>query len=37
MVDDRRINVTLNGKLLVGVECFKYLGSHTAADGGMEK
>ncbi len=37
MVDDRRMNVTLNGKLLMEVECFKYLGSHITNDGRMDR
>ena len=36
MVDGRRMNVVLNGKLLEEVECFKYLGSHVAVDGGID-
>ena len=36
-IDGRRINVALNGKLLEEVECFKYLGSHVAGDGGVEE
>ncbi len=35
MVDARRINVVLNGKLVKEVECFKYLGLHVAVDGGI--
>ncbi len=31
LVDGRRMNVTLEE-----VECFKYLGSHVAVDGGIE-
>ena len=31
-----RINVRLNGDQLEEVECFKYLGSQVAADGGCE-
>lgn len=34
MVGDRRMNVTRNRKLFEEVACFKYLESHTAADGG---
>ena len=30
MVGDVRMNVTLNGKLLEEVECFKYLRSHMS-------
>jgi len=36
MVDGRRMNVILNGKLLEEVECFKYLGSHVVVDGGID-
>ncbi len=32
MVDGKRMNVVLNGKLLEEIECFKYLGLHVAAD-----
>ncbi len=34
-VDGRRMNVALTGKMLEDVECFKYLGSHVAVDGGI--
>ncbi len=34
MVDGRRINVALNGKLLEDVEYFKYLAMRIAIDGG---
>ncbi len=30
------MNVALNGKLLEEVECFKYLLSHVAVDGGID-
>ncbi len=33
LVDGRRMNITLNGKVLEEVECFKYLGLHVAVDG----
>ena len=33
----RRINVRLNGDQLEEVECFKYLESQVAADGGCER
>ncbi len=36
LVDGRRMNVALNGEMLKQVECFKYLGSHVAVDGGIE-
>ncbi len=36
MVDGRRMNAALNGELLEEVQCFKYLGSHVAVDGGIE-
>ncbi len=36
MVHGRRMNVALNGKMLEEVECFKYLGSHVAVDGGID-
>ncbi len=36
MVHGRRRNVALNGKVLEEVECFKYLGSYVAVDGGIE-
>ncbi len=36
LVDGRRRNVTLNGKVLKEVECFKYLGLHVAVNGGIE-
>ncbi len=36
LVDGRGINVALNGEVLEEVECFKYLGSHVALDGGIE-
>ena len=32
-----RIYVILNGEPLEGVDCFKYLGSQVAADGGCER
>ena len=32
-----RMHVTLNGKPLEEVDCFKYLGSQVAADGGCER
>ena len=32
-----RMHVILNGEPLEEVDCFKYLGSHVAADGGCEK
>ncbi len=35
LVDGRRRNVSLNGKVLQEVECFKYLGSHVAVNGGI--
>ena len=31
-----RMHVILNGELLEEEDCFKYLGSHVAADGGCE-
>ena len=31
------MHVTLNGKPLEEVDCFKYLGSQEAADGGCER
>ncbi len=37
MVDDGRMNVALNGKLLEEVECFKYLGTHVAIVGGIDE
>ncbi len=36
MVDVRRMNVVLNGKLLEEIECFKYLGLHVAVNGGRD-
>ena len=33
IVDDRKMNVALIGKLLEEVESFKYLGSYVAVDG----
>ncbi len=36
LVDGRGMNVALNGEVLEEVECFKYLGSHVALDGGIE-
>ncbi len=36
MVDGRRMNVDPNQELLEKVQCFKYLGSHVAVDGGIE-
>ncbi len=36
VVDGRRMNVTLDGKVVEEVECFKYLGSQVAVDGGIE-
>ena len=32
-----RMHVILNGELLREVDCFKYLGSQVAADGGCER
>ena len=32
-----RMNVILNGEPLEEVDCFKYLGSQVAADGGCER
>ena len=32
-----RMNMILNGEPLEGVDCFKYLGSQVAADGGCER
>ena len=32
-----RMRVILNGELLEEVDCFKYLGSQVAADGGCER
>ena len=32
-----RINVILNGEQLDEVDCFKYWGSHVAADGGCQR
>ena len=32
-----RMHVILNGKPLQEVDCFKYLGSQVAADGGCER
>ena len=32
-----RMHVTLNGEPLEEVDCFKYLGSHVAANGGCER
>ena len=32
-----RMHVILNGELLEEVDCFKYLGSRVAADGGCER
>ena len=32
-----RTNVILNGEPLEEVDCFKYLGSQVAADGGCER
>lgn len=37
MVDDRRMNVTLTGNLPEEIECFSYLGSFVAVDGGMDE
>ena len=37
MVDDRSRNVTLNGKLLEEVQCFKYLTSHIDFDGEIDE
>ncbi len=37
MVNGRGMNVALNGDLLEEVQCFKYLGSHVAVDGEMER
>ena len=37
MVDDRRMNVTLNGKLLEEVEYIKYLGSYIAYGGEVDE
>ncbi len=34
--DGRRIIVILDGEMLEEVECFKYLGSHVAVDGGIQ-
>ncbi len=36
LVDGRRMNAALNGKVLKEVQSFKYLGSHVAVDGGMK-
>ncbi len=33
---DGRVSVALNEKFLEEVECFKYLGSHVAVDGGID-
>ena len=35
--DGTRMHGTLNGKPLVEVDCFKYLGSQVAADGRCER
>ena len=35
-LNEDRINVILNGEKLEEVDCFKYLGSQVAADGGCE-
>lgn len=36
MVDDTRMNVTLNGKLLDEVECVRYLRLHVAFSGDID-
>ncbi len=36
LVDGKRINVALKGVVFEEVECFKYLGSHVAVNGGIE-
>ncbi len=36
LVDGLGMNVALNGEVLEEVECFKYLGSHVALNGGIE-
>ncbi len=36
LVDGRRMDVALDGEVLEEAECFKYLGSHVAVDGGIE-
>ncbi len=36
MVDGKGMNVAQNGEVLEEVECFKYLGSDVAVDGGIE-
>ena len=35
MVDDRRLNVMLNGELLE-IDCVNYFGSYVTVDGGMD-
>ena len=35
--DRDRMHVILNGEPLEEVDCFKYLGSQAAADGGCER
>ena len=35
--NEDRMHVILNGKPLEKVDCFKYLGSQVAADGGCER
>ena len=35
--NEGRMHVILNGELLEGVDCFKYLGSQVAADRGCER
>ena len=35
--NEGRIHVLLNGEPLEEVDCFKYLGSQVAADGGCER
>ncbi len=35
LVDGRGMNVALNGELLEEIECFKYLWSYVAVDGGI--
>ncbi len=36
LVDGRKMNVALNGEVLEEVECFQYLWSHVAVNGGIE-
>ena len=37
ITDEDRMHVILNGEPLEEVDCFKYLGSQVAADGGCER